>query len=480
MNENKIIEQVCQAIEEVRDKKPLIEQVTNYVTINDCANVTLAIGASPVMGDGFDEVDQMTEISDALVLNFGIINSESLKTMIKAGLTANKNNIPIVFDPVGVGATKFRNESVIELLDSVHMTVIKGNASEIMSLAGVTVQTKGVDSSAESTEAIDAAIKIANKYRCTCVVTGKIDIITDGIKVVKIYNESDTLAYITGTGCMIASLIGSFVGAIKNPLISSVAGVLSMSLSGELAKVEERGIGSYKEELMNNIFKFDAAVVRDKAKISLEEREYKYSMYLVTDELACKGKDFYKCVEDSIKGGAKIVQLREKKMSTRDFFDRAVKLKQICSKYDVPFLINDRLDIALAVDADGVHVGQSDMPIEKVKELIGHNKIVGISAKTIKEAKDAQDAGADYIGVGAIFSTSTKTDTDVISEEAMIEIRENTYIPMLAIGGIKLDNLDTLKDRNVDGICVISDILNSDDCGKRTKDLLEKFRSFKA
>ncbi|WP_331275614.1 hydroxyethylthiazole kinase [Peptostreptococcus equinus] len=475
MNIEIIKKEIYQSLDKVRQVKPLIEQVTNYVTINDCANVTLAIGASPVMGDAYDEVDQMTRVANALVLNFGIINSDSLKTMIKAGITANENNIPIVFDPVGVGATPFRNESVKEFLSKVHVNIIKGNASEIMSLAGIKVNTKGVDSSVDSIEAIDAALLVSRKYRCVCAVTGKIDIITDGINIVKIENESDSLAYITGTGCMITSLIGSFIGANKNPFISAISGVLAMSLSGELAKSETRGIASYKEKVMNNIFNLNTVMIKENAKITFEKVKYQYDMYLVTDEKACLGKDFYKTIEESIKGGAKIVQLREKNLSTRDFLIRAKKLKEICDKYDIPLLINDRLDIALAVDAAGVHVGQSDMPIKKVKELIGHNKIVGISAKTVNEAIEAQEQGADYIGVGAIYSTDTKTDSDVITKDTMMDIRKSVYIPILAIGGVKLDNIEVLKDRDVDGICVISDILNQEDCKKRTEKLIEKF-----
>lgn len=144
MNKESLIEDLCEAIVKLMEKKPLIEQVTNYVTINDCANVTLAIGASPVMGDGFEEVDQMTRISDALVLNYGIINGASLKTMIKAGKTANDHNIGIVLDPVGVGATQFRNEAIVDLLAEVQPTIIKGNASEIMSLSGMDTKSKGL------------------------------------------------------------------------------------------------------------------------------------------------------------------------------------------------------------------------------------------------------------------------------------------------------------------------------------------------
>lgn len=481
LNKERLIEDLCEAIVNLRDKKPLIEQVTNYVTINDCANVTLAIGASPVMGDGFEEVDQMTMISDALVINYGVINGASLKTMIKAGKTANKHNIGIVLDPVGVGATQFRNEAIVDLLTQVHPTIIKGNASEIMSLSGMNTQSKGVDSSADSLEAIDAALKVARDHRCVCAVTGRIDIITDGRYIVKIYNESDLLSYITGTGCMITSLAASFLGGGASPLVSAVGGILAMSIAGEEAAIRENeennGIASYREDVMNNIYKFNQYSIRDLANIEVEKVEYKYPLYLVTDEKACKGKDFYESVEASIRGGAKIVQLREKNMDTRDFFKRALKLKEICHKHGVDFVINDRLDIAIAVDADGVHLGQSDMPIQKAKEILGHKKIIGISAKNMEEALEAQKYGADYIGVGAIFATDTKKDSGLIDLETLKDMTNQINIPVLAIGGIGLGKFGYLKDTGIDGICVISDILGSDDPEKRTRKLLEEYRS---
>lgn len=483
MDKERLIREVCEAIEVVREKKPLIEQITNYVTINDCANVTLAIGASPVMADGIEEVEGFTEIAGSIVINFGIIDVQPLEAMIKAGITANKNNIPIVFDPVGMGAIEYRDKAILELLENVHMSVIKGNAGEIMALAGKTGVTKGVDSLAESTDAIESAIKVANKYRCTCAVTGKVDIITDGRYVIKIENESDILSYITGTGCMIASLVGSFLGGGNSPLISAVAGVMAMSISGEKAlereEKEHNGIGTYRMDVMNNIYHFCPETVKTNAKVQVEKIDHKFSMYLITDEKSCLGKDLYQCVEESIKGGANIVQVREKHLGTRDFYERALKIKEICHRYNVPMVINDRIDIALAVDADGVHLGQSDMPIEMAKEIIGHNKIIGISAGNLEEAQEAERNGADYIGVGAVFTTSTKEDADGVTKEVLKEITEKTSIPVLAIGGIKVENMDYLKGTDIDGICVISDILKSDDCRKRTEELVNKFNEIK-
>lgn len=202
-----------------------------------------------------------------------------------------------------------------------------------------------------------------------------------------------------------------------------------------------------------------------------------YSMYIITDEKACKGKDFYECIEESLKGGATFLQLREKSLSSRDFYERALKLKQLAKKYNVPFVINDRIDIALAVDADGVHLGQSDMHIDIAKRIIGEDKIIGISAKNMNEALEAQEKGADYIGVGAIFGTVTKEDHDNVSIEQLKHLANTIKIPTLAIGGVKAENVKQLKNTNIDGICVISDIFSNENCKQRTEDIIKEYRN---
>lgn len=479
MNTDKFLDRICQELINLKEKRPLVEHITNKVTINDCANVTLAIGASPVMADSFDEVEEIVKKSNSLVLNLGGVNDYIYSTMKKAGICANENGIPIVFDPVGVGATEYRKKIAKGLLEDVHADVIKGNASEIKSLAEGYSESKGVDSSISSDDVFDCAVNIANKYRCVCVVTGKIDYITDGNYVIKVYNESDLLSYITGTGCMIASLIGSFIGVSNNSLLSSVAGVMAMSMSGDISsteKMKRKGIASYKKELFNTIYNLNTDTILKNFKFDIHKIENMYSMYLVTDEKACKGKDFYKCIEESILGGTKIVQLREKELDTRDFYERAKKVKEICDKYNVKFVINDRIDIAQAVDADGVHLGQSDLYIKLAKKILGHNKIIGISAKTMKEAIEAQDNGADYIGTGAMFSTSTKLDASETKFESVKAITDELYIPVLGIGGITADNVEQLEGLGLDGVCVVSDILGNDDCKKRTEEVVNNFR----
>ena len=198
-----------------------------------------------------------------------------------------------------------------------------------------------------------------------------------------------------------------------------------------------------------------------------------YSLYLVTDKEILKGRDLYKAVEEAILGGVTLVQLREKNISTLEFYNIAIKLKKTTDKYNIPLIINDRLDIALAVDAAGVHIGQSDIPGEIARKLLGKDKILGISASTLNEAIKAQMDGADYIGVGAIFQTSTKNDADSVSINDLKVIKEKVSIPIVAIGGINKENIKLLKDTNINGVAVVSAILGKENIKEEAKMFLK-------
>ncbi|MBE6500240.1 MAG: thiamine phosphate synthase [Methanobrevibacter thaueri] len=200
------------------------------------------------------------------------------------------------------------------------------------------------------------------------------------------------------------------------------------------------------------------------------------SLYLVTDKSDDVEK-FLKTIEEAIKGGVSIVQIREKTSETLDFYNLSLKVKEITSKYNVPLIINDRVDIALAIDADGVHVGQSDMPCDITRKLIGNDKILGVSAATIPEAKKAEEDGADYIGTGAVFPTSTKDDAPKITKKDLKEIVDSINIPVVAIGGINHNNAHELVDTGIKGLSVVSAIMSSDNPKESSEKLLNIFNS---
>ena len=200
------------------------------------------------------------------------------------------------------------------------------------------------------------------------------------------------------------------------------------------------------------------------------------SLYLVTDN-SDDVERFLNTIEEGIKGGVTVVQIREKTADTLDFYNLALKVKEITTRYNVPLIINDRVDIALAIDADGVHVGQSDMPCDVTRKLIGQDKILGVSAATIPEAKKAEADGADYIGTGAVFPTATKDDAPKVTKEELKEIVKSINIPVVAIGGINLDNAGELADTGIAGLSVVSAIMSSDNPKKSSEELLNIFNS---
>lgn len=201
-------------------------------------------------------------------------------------------------------------------------------------------------------------------------------------------------------------------------------------------------------------------------------------LYAVTDRawlnIGAKNRSLYECVKDALKGGATCIQLREKNLidiNDKDFFLEALKIKRLCAKYNAPFIVNDNVLLAKKLDADGVHVGQHDMEVTNARAILGKEKIIGVSANTVNEALLAQKNGADYLGVGAVFQTSSKSDAKSVSIEMLIAICASVKIPVVAIGGINLQNIKQLAKTGIAGVAVISAIFSNEDIVKATHNL---------
>jgi len=195
-------------------------------------------------------------------------------------------------------------------------------------------------------------------------------------------------------------------------------------------------------------------------------------LYAITDRTWLKEKTLPEAVEEAILGGATFIQLREKNLGYEEFFKIAGEVKAVTDKYNIPFVINDNVDVAASIDADGVHIGQSDEEIKTAREKLGFNKIIGLSAVTVEDAIKAEQSGADYIGVGAVFNTSTKLDADTVPFETLKEICDAVSIPVVAIGGISKDNVLELIDTGIAGISVVSAIFAQDNIKNATLELL--------
>ena len=265
MKGEKRVESDLALIDKVRKRQPLIHQITNGVTINDCANITLSCGASPVMADAPEEAADMTRLASALVLNIGTLHRDQVETMIQAGLAANKKGIPVVLDPVGVGATPMRTEAARRLMNRVQITHLKGNAAEIATLAGVQAEVRGVDSGQVGSDLETLAKKAAQIWGVTVTVTGARDWITDGQEQIEVVNGHELMSTVSGTGCMSASVLAAFAATGEDPVASAVSAMATYGVAAEQAARRSRGPGSFRVELFDAIASLTGEQVKEAA-----------------------------------------------------------------------------------------------------------------------------------------------------------------------------------------------------------------------
>ena len=252
----------------IRAKKPLVHHITNMVVMNDTANITLAIGALPVMAHALEEVEEMTNIASALVLNIGTLTSEQIAAMLLAGKRANERNIPIVLDPVGAGATRLRTESSLRLLSELKISVLRGNAAEIGALIGVASETRGVESISVAGELQTIAHQAAKRFNCVVAITGARDYVTDGEIVAYVDNGHPLLASITGSGCMATSLVGAFLGVEPHTLKATTAALAAMGVAGEMAAINAEGPGTFRSLLLDAVASLESDTLVQRKKVS--------------------------------------------------------------------------------------------------------------------------------------------------------------------------------------------------------------------
>ncbi|WCK54923.1 hydroxyethylthiazole kinase [Aneurinibacillus sp. Ricciae_BoGa-3] len=259
-------------IDRVRQLNPLVHNITNVVVTNFTANGLLALGASPVMAYAHEEVADMAKIAGALVLNMGTLDESVVQSIIIAGKSANENGVPVVFDPVGAGATPYRTASALRILKEVKVNVLRGNAAEVANVIGVEWSIKGVDAGEGAGDAISLAQKAARKLGCITVITGKIDVITDGETTYTVSNGHPILTKVTGTGCLLSSVIGAFAAAAEEPLYAAAEAVAYYGVAAELAaeQTAEQGPGSFQIEFLNQLAKVSSDILERRERIEQE------------------------------------------------------------------------------------------------------------------------------------------------------------------------------------------------------------------
>lgn len=263
----KISIDVFSLLKKIREQKPVVHHLTNWVTIYDCANIVKVLGASPVMAHAKEEVAEMAKIASALVLNIGTLTTDFIEAMKIAAKSANEKGIPVVLDACGCGATELRNNKTFELLKEVRIDILRGNASEIAKAAGEDVRTKGVDVAKVEKDLIEIARYAARKYKCTIVITGKEDIISDGKQLFIVKNGHEMLTHVVGTGCMATSVIGTFAAVERGLSLAAAAGLVCFGIAAECAAKDSHGPATFKERLFDCIFNLNKKTIDKMQKV---------------------------------------------------------------------------------------------------------------------------------------------------------------------------------------------------------------------
>jgi hydroxyethylthiazole kinase len=266
---SKIEKSAFETLEKMRRENPLVHNITNYVVMNYTANALLSMGASPVMAHAEEEVAEMASIAGALVINIGTLSGPWIASMLKAGRSANSNSTPVILDPVGAGATRLRTDTAKKIAAEVNLAVVRGNASEVLSMGGKEAQTKGVDSTHDVDQAKEAAVAIAKELNTVVAITGKVDLVTDGNTTYRVHNGHELMGMVTGTGCAATATIGAFCAVCNDALTATVSALAYFGLAGEVAAGKTNLPGSYAVALIDALNQVTPEMLSENMKIEV-------------------------------------------------------------------------------------------------------------------------------------------------------------------------------------------------------------------
>jgi hydroxyethylthiazole kinase len=261
------IDAIEQIVDAIRIKTPLVHNITNYVVMNSTANALLAIGASPIMAHAKEEVEDIVAISSSLVLNMGTLSDKWIDSMLLGAKKAKEINLPFVFDPVGVGASIYRTNTALKIIETATPTVIRGNASEILALAQLTTNIKGVDSTIQTEDALEGAFKLSKKLNNTIVISGAIDYIVTGDVVSKISNGSPLMPKVTGLGCTATAIIGACIAVEPDVHLASTAAMAIMGIAGDRADKLSKGPASFQVNFIDSLYLLTGEIVKNEIKL---------------------------------------------------------------------------------------------------------------------------------------------------------------------------------------------------------------------
>lgn len=464
--------------------KPLIHCITNYVTMDWVARGLLAAGARPVMARDVSEAAAMASGADALLLNLGTWSPELQEAMLAAGRAANAKGIPVVLDPVGAGGLPTRTKAALELLEAVQVTAIRGNAGEIAALAGAPGLTRGVDAvvsvpaqtpasapaQAPASVPAQAAATVARRHGCLVAVTGPVDLVTDGTESLEVRSGHPLLAQIPGAGCLASALVAAALTGDRS-LRTVTEALLRLGTAGEAAAAHAHGPGTFAIALLDALASPDP-LPDGRIAPPLADRLAVYVIVSGTTPLAT--------LEQVLQTGVGAIQFREKHLPLGAQVAVARAMRDLCHRHGALFLVNDRADLALAVQADGVHLGQDDLPVAEARRLLGPSAIIGGTCETAEEARIAEAQGADYIGTGPVYATPSKADAGAPYGPAIAErISAATRLPVVGIGGIGPGGAAPVIRAGACGVSVISSVVGAQDPGAAARVLLSEVKGAK-
>ena len=419
----------------IRERKPLVHNITNYVVMNETANAILALGALPVMAHAREEVAEMVGLAGALVLNIGTLSEPWIDAMLLAGKAANERGIPVVLDPVGAGATAYRTETARRLLDEIDVAVLRGNAGEVATLVGFEAEVRGVEYVGAGGDQAELARSAAQSLDVVASVTGPVDHVSDGERRASVANGHPLLASITGTGCMSTAITGCFLAGKDDPFEAAVEALVAFGVAGEDAAVGRQR----PRQLPRRALRRAGSSRPGDADRAGEGRGRMRLHALVADEESARR---------AAEGGATVVQLRLKGAPTAE----VVALGKALDGLGPELIVNDDVDAALELGV-GVHLGQGDPGIERAREA---GIPFGISVTTRREGAVAEFAGATYLGAGPIWRTPSKPDAaPPIGIDGLRDVCLSVSIPVVAIGGVDASNAAECIRAGAAGVAVI-------------------------
>ena len=470
-------------LETLRKRNPLVICITNDVVRTFTANGLLAIGVSPVMSECSEDLKDLIVHASALLINIGTVTPEKVNYYKEAITLAKAHEVPIVLDPVGCHAGAYRLSVVLDLIKTDAISLLRGNQSEIKAIYDAlntnhkvdsSLSGKGVDGEQVENSAI-ITYRLARQINCPIIATGEEDYVSDGIRVFAVLHGHPIMTAVTGTGCLLGAVLAAFFSSYcpfmyNMPIGEFLAYALAYyGLAGESA-VKARSVkpGSFSVAFLDALYEFDDAMLLSENRIRPVVVPDQLKVYFIsgTQDVGFNEDHLLGIVEAACRGGVTCFQFREKGIGSvegQQKLELAQQLKEICARYNVLYIINDDVDLAVAVNADGVHVGQEDMRLADVRNLVG-NKVIGISIHSVEELHKTDVVYADCVGVGPMYATSSKPDAQLpCGPERITELRaEGLTLPCVGIGGITLNNAKPVLEAGASGVAVISAIAHAD------------------